>query len=123
MVEGRRRVSNGLACATHQTAKETVMAQPVVCPDLAQYQQLAAGTLADADEEALLEHLEHCDRCAQKVNTLAEQDSLVELIRRQQVQSDQTTDNVVGRLVERLSTLRPGETLAGPDAAGSVSSE
>ena len=41
------------------------MPQRVVCPDLAQYQHLAAGTLADADEQALLEHLEHCDGCAE----------------------------------------------------------
>ena len=60
------------------------MPQPVVCPDLTRYRQLAAGNLADADEEALLEHLEHCDPCAQKVSTLAERDTLVELIRREQ---------------------------------------
>jgi hypothetical protein len=34
------------------------MPQAGVCPALTQSQQLAAGVLADADEEALLEHLE-----------------------------------------------------------------
>src|SRR5713226_115945 len=85
------------------------MPQAAVCPDLTKYQQMAAGQLADADEEALLKHLERCDPCAQKLNTLAEQDTLVELIRRDQARSDGPGDEVLGRLIERLSKLRPGE--------------
>jgi anti-sigma factor RsiW len=65
------------------------MPQPAVCPDLTEYKRLAAGELADADEEALLAHLEDCDPCAQKLNTLAERDTLVALLRRNERRSGQ----------------------------------
>jgi WD40 repeat protein len=83
------------------------MPQPVVCPELIQYQQLAAGALAGADEDTLLEHLERCDPCARKLHTLAEPDMLVELIRKARARSDRADDKVLGRQVERLSKLCP----------------
>ncbi len=91
------------------------MPQRVVCPDLAQYQHLAAGTLADADEQALLEHLEHCDGCAQKLNTLPEPDTLVELIRMERARGDGPAEEVIARLVKLLSKLRPGRPEAGAE--------
>ncbi len=101
---------NELGCVTRQTAKETVMRQAAVCPDLMQYQQLAADKLADADEEAMLQHLERCEACARKVSTLVERDRLVEFIRRYQARGDGAADEGMGRLIERMSKLRPGET-------------
>jgi WD40 repeat protein/serine/threonine protein kinase len=88
--------------------------QPVACPDLAQYRQLAAGRLTDADEAVLLEHLERCESCARKVETLVEQDTLVDLIRRGLAPVQPAADGVIGRLVERLSELRPGEPAPAP---------
>jgi WD40 repeat protein len=83
------------------------MPQRAVCPDVTQYQQLAAGSLADADEEALLEHLERCAPCAQKLNTIAEPDTLVELIRRARARGDRAANDALAHLVQRLSKLRP----------------
>jgi hypothetical protein len=79
---------------------------------LTRYQLLETGSLADAEEAALLEHLERCGSCAQRLNTLAEQETLVELIRRARARGDRAADEVVGRLVERLSKLRPAEAAA-----------
>jgi WD40 repeat protein/serine/threonine protein kinase len=91
--------------------------QPVACPDLAQYRQLAVGHLADADEEALLEHLEHCDACARRLETLIEHDTLVDLVRRGLTPADAAADGVTARLVKRLSELRPGEAQTGAEHA------
>jgi len=77
-----------------------------------QYQQLAADHLSDADEESLLGHLERCDLCARKLSTLVERDRLVEFIRRYQARGDGAADEGMGRLIERMSKLRPGETSA-----------
>jgi hypothetical protein len=97
--------------------------QASVCPELIQYQLLAGGNLTDLDEESLLGHLEHCEPCAQKLNTLAEQDTLVELIRRNQVRGDGVTDGVIGRLIERLSKLRPDEASVDADQAKTIAPE
>jgi WD40 repeat protein/serine/threonine protein kinase len=82
------------------------------CPDPARYQELAAGKLADADEEALLNHLEHCEACARKLMAVGESDVLESLIRHAYASPEEAEGGPVGRLVERLSKLRPGETSA-----------
>ncbi len=91
------------------------MPRPAGCPDLASYQHLAAGQLADADAEALLKHLENCEGCARKLNTLPEQETLVGLIRQARPLVDQAPGGVLARLVERLSKLHPGDEQA-PEA-------
>src|SRR5581483_192181 len=65
----------------------------------------------DDDKEVLLGHLEGCDACAQKLNTLPESDTLVDLIRQAQTLSGDTCRRTIAELVERLSKLRPA---AGP---------
>jgi serine/threonine protein kinase len=82
------------------------------CPDLTRYQQLAAGKLAEADEEALLTHLERCAACASKLKALGEPDALVGLLRKAHASGEDALSGPVVRLIERLSKLRPGETSA-----------
>ena len=58
------------------------MAEVSACPDVARYQQLAAGQLPPDAKESLLRHLEGCDACAKRVDAFSDNDTLVELIRR-----------------------------------------
>src|SRR4051812_3967338 len=85
------------------------MAKSSACPDLGHYQRLASGQLPDADQQALLGHLEGCATCAQKLHRLPEPDTLVGLLRQAETLVDQAAEGTVARLVERLSKLRPGE--------------
>ena len=82
------------------------------CPDLSRYQQLAAGSLAEADEVALLAHLEHCEACARKLNGLHEPDALASLLRQARTSHNEAEQGRVARLIARLSKLRPGDTSA-----------
>ena len=82
------------------------MPKAVACPDLTQYQQLAAGQLAGREEEALLAHLEVCDACAGSLHCLPEEEPLANLFRQADTVGDAPFGEVVADLVERLSKLR-----------------
>src|SRR5262245_39487615 len=77
------------------------------CPNLDQFQQLASGLLSADEMEPLLLHLESCDACAQKVKTLREPDTLVEMLRQRDTLDDANSRKIVDELVERLCKLRP----------------
>src|SRR5262245_12399873 len=83
------------------------------CPGLNQYQQLASGALSDIDKEALLVHLETCDACALKLKALPEQDTLVGLLRQAETVSEESANGAIAQLVERLTKLRPEQSVAG----------
>jgi serine/threonine protein kinase/Leucine-rich repeat (LRR) protein len=99
------------------------MSQAAVCPDWTEYLLLAAGKLADADEEELLLHLERCDLCAQRLSTLAEKETLAELVQQNQAKGIGAADAVVVRLIERLSKLRPDDASGGAGRTKSTASE
>jgi hypothetical protein len=86
------------------------------CPDLAQFQRLVSAQLSDINKEAILHHLESCDACAGKIAALPEEDTLVGLIRHADT-LDEATGNMINRLVERLSKLRPSESFAAAEQA------
>jgi hypothetical protein len=88
------------------------MRNAVTCPELSQYQRLASGQLSEVEREGLLGHLQGCDACATRLNALPEQDTLVGLIRKGQTLGGDDSGEVVARLVERLSKLRPGDVPA-----------
>src|SRR5262249_2106614 len=67
----------------------------------------AAGRLPEAEQEALLVHLEQCDSCAHKLHALPEQDTMVSLIRQAQTLRDRGSEKIIAGLVENLSKLRP----------------
>jgi WD40 repeat protein len=79
-----------------------------LCPTLAEYQDLANGTLHEADREVLLHHLESCDDCARAVHDLSARSDLSELIRHT---PDDAADigATLTRLMKRLGRLRPGD--------------
>ncbi|HEV3447860.1 MAG TPA: protein kinase, partial [Gemmataceae bacterium] len=52
-----------------------------VCPDIAQFKKLATGQLSSPDKEALLDHLESCPACVQRVEALSAKDTLGDLMR------------------------------------------
>jgi len=82
------------------------------CPEPTKYQQLAVGQLAETEEDALLDHLESCEACAQKLNALAEPDTLVGLIREAQTLVDRAPEGILASLIARMSKLRPEEAPA-----------
>jgi WD40 repeat protein/formylglycine-generating enzyme required for sulfatase activity len=76
--------------------------------------------LTAAEKEALLRHLEGCDYCAGQLKGLPEPDTLVELLRQAATVAGTAPNEVIARLVERLSRLRPGAPGAPPPANASV---
>jgi LSD1 subclass zinc finger protein len=84
-----------------------------VCPDITQYKKLATGQLSSPDKEALLDHLERCHACVQRVESLSERDTLVDLIRQARTLGDgPAAAEAVARLIERLRKLRPSAEAA-----------
>ena len=83
------------------------MPQLNLCPDVAQFNRLAAGALSSADKDSLLEHLECCDACAQRLDTQPGQETLLELLRQGKSHGEGPPEEDVARLVARLSKLRP----------------
>jgi serine/threonine protein kinase len=89
------------------------MSRVPTCPDLTRYQRLTSDQVADAEKEALLEHLEGCDACAQKLGNQPEPDTLASLIRQARTMEDTAWERTIARLVERMSQLRPDGIPAG----------
>jgi hypothetical protein len=56
--------------------------------------------------ETLLGHLEGCDACARRLESLSEKDTLVELIRQAHTRADAPARELVAHLGERLRNLR-----------------
>ena len=83
------------------------MPQLDVCPDVAQFNRLAAGELSSVDRDALLGHLESCDACAHRLDTSPGQGTLLELLRQGKSHGEGPAGEDVKRLVERLSKLKP----------------
>src|SRR5947209_20311730 len=83
------------------------------CPNLAQYQKLAAGEVSEIETEALLSHLERCDVCARKMKTLPEPDTLAGMLRQADTVGEESTRNAIAGLVARLSKLRPDQVPVG----------
>jgi len=88
-----------------------------VCPDIAQYKQLATGELSAPDKEALLDHLEACPVCVQRMESFSEKNTLVDLIRKARTLDDGLPGSAVARLVEQLRELRPSGEAVGRDSA------
>jgi serine/threonine protein kinase len=83
------------------------MAKSTDCPGLERYQRLACGELGGGERDELLRHLEHCDRCAQKLQALPEPDTLAGLIRQARTLGGHAPEEAIARLVERLGRPRP----------------
>ena len=77
------------------------------CPELEVYEKLAVGTLPDADKQALLLHLERCDRCARRLQRQPEADTLAALLRdADTVEAERLADRIAP-LLDDLKKLRP----------------
>jgi WD40 repeat protein len=79
-----------------------------VCPDLAQYQLLAAGQLPAPECASLLNHLESCPPCAARLQRVSAKDPLVDLIRQARSRAGETPGGqTVASLIAELRKLRP----------------
>jgi hypothetical protein len=97
--------------------QEFAMPASTPCPDVRSYQGLIAGQLPDAEKETLLQHLEECDACVAKVQTLPQQDILLSCIRQAKSPSISPEDKRLAPLIRRLIQLQPSPANS---AAGSV---
>ncbi len=75
------------------------------CPELHAYRQLMSGQLAVAASESLLQHLETCEVCAEKIQTLPSSDTLIEWIRQSKSSSSASQDKHFSPLMQRLIQL------------------
>jgi WD40 repeat protein/serine/threonine protein kinase len=69
---------------------------------------LISGQLPPAEVETLLAHLEGCASCARQVATVAEQDSLAELVRQGGALEEGVSNKSVALLIQRLRKQLPG---------------
>jgi WD40 repeat protein len=84
------------------------MPSTAACPQIERYQALAAGQMSEADKETLLTHLEGCPRCAERLGSLAHEDTLLELLRQTETLNDHLPRETIQRLIERVRNLGPG---------------
>ena len=87
------------------------MQTTAACPELTQYKKLTSGQLSSPEKEAVLDHLEKCQACVQRVESLSEKDTLVDVIRQARTLGEGPTGETVARLVEQLRKLRPSAGL------------
>ncbi|HEY7423478.1 MAG TPA: protein kinase [Gemmataceae bacterium] len=78
------------------------MRPSIPCPDLGSFRSLIEGDLSIAEKEALLWHLEACNACARKVQTMPEQDRLLSWVRQTQSSSRSPEDRRLASLIGRL---------------------
>src|SRR4051794_31872317 len=97
--------------------EDGTMPRLAVCPDADRYQRLVALQLTAVEAEELLQHLEDCPSCAQKVAALPAQDTLLERVQPTSTLSDDMSAKRVNELIERLSRLRPAAPWPAPNAA------
>jgi hypothetical protein len=57
------------------------MKRTTVCTALTQYGKLASGRVSSPEKEAVLDHLESCNVCVQKVESPSEKNTLIDVIR------------------------------------------
>src|SRR5688572_8866849 len=83
------------------------------CPDIEKYESLARGQLPPEELESLVQHLELCSQCVGRVQTLKPGDTLVDVVRAAGTGAQQPPEEIVAKLIQRLSEL------VGKQAAGS----
>src|SRR5437016_3002928 len=93
------------------------MAAAVSCPDGKKLVQLVLGRVTSPESEGLVQHLEQCARCAQALQALPAEDTLVEAARNWDTVHDTPEADAVRRLVTRLRSLNPGARTGGHDSA------
>ncbi len=84
-----------------------------VCPDRQTLEQLLLGKLPPAEQEALSEHLLHCDSCAISADTLLAEDEVTKaLLAKRVLQGDEV---VLNRAIARGKALRSDQPTVFPD--------
>jgi serine/threonine protein kinase len=90
------------------------MSNVSACPNPSLFERPGRDGLGEAEKQALLEHLEGCPACADRVSALPCDDTLVELIRQADTLGRQPAA-ADGQLMEKLRQLLPEE--AQPESA------
>jgi serine/threonine protein kinase/Tfp pilus assembly protein PilF len=86
------------------------------CPDDDVLRRLVLGQLSDAEAGPLEEHLAHCDRCAEVLQTLQPRDALTHGLQQARGAAGELSEGpLVQRLVQQLRALPTPPS--GPDAA------
>src|SRR5262245_16664682 len=83
------------------------MPATAACPTSQTFEQLRLGRLAIAEVEVVARHLETCPRCADSVQNLRVEDTLIDVLRCQETLTDADPSPVVKALIERLHKQMP----------------
>jgi len=89
------------------------MSVTVACPDANQFRRFLSGQMPAAEADVLLTHLEGCDACARQAAALADQDSLVALVRQSANQAEAVGSEKLSLIMQRLRKQYPANTHAG----------
>ncbi len=83
------------------------------CPTVSELEQLATGLLSAAQTEILVQHLERCQACLDRLAKLSPSDTLADLLTRAKTLSGEAQHPLLTGVIERLSQM--GQTpAAGP---------
>jgi serine/threonine-protein kinase len=83
------------------------MTPALACPDPRDLERLALGQLPEPEVETLGQHILHCSRCADRLQTFQAADPLVALLREAGSEAQRTDPPIVDALVERLVHTAP----------------
>jgi len=81
------------------------MAKPTTCPEASELKRLAIADFAPEEMEPLLQHLQDCDACLSRVQTLAPKDTLVTVLAKAKSLAENPDDPVLTGLIARLAKL------------------
>jgi tetratricopeptide (TPR) repeat protein len=102
------------------------MSANVSCPSIEDLHRLQCGRLPAAEVEVLARHLEACGQCAEALQSLAGEDSLVGILSGDDTAEDAPVDQLIGRLKGLLSgettstSARLAPVLAPPRGPGEI---
>jgi WD40 repeat protein/predicted Ser/Thr protein kinase len=82
------------------------MPSPVTCPSAHEYERLRRGELSLPEVEQLAQHIEKCGRCADQMQSLPVDDTLIEALRARSTVTDPKEQDRVSDLVARLKQFR-----------------
>jgi WD40 repeat protein len=96
------------------------MPEPLVCPDVQQFERLRRGEMSLAEVEQLAQHIEQCRLCAERVQAAAMDDPLMQTFRTLPTAIEPADRARVAELMDRLKSLPlacPLETAATASSA------
>jgi serine/threonine protein kinase/WD40 repeat protein len=83
------------------------------CPDAQSLQRLMLGQISGPEGDSLEQHVSECRRCADTLQVLKAEDTLVEAMRAQKAAAEKAENDTVEELIKRLRQQPPASVTAG----------